>query len=202
MEAIRKENHDYKHQIRHLYERIATASDLPDLRKTLIPYIDSLNASTAVPDAILSVDNTMIKAVLYGGYLRCQEEGISFSFDSTDLLPAFPIEDYLLVQILENLLSNAIEHNMSIPEEKKRFVHMRLFADHTDNLIAIENAAGDMDIPLQDMFRSGFSTKDHSHQGLGLTNTQEILSEHHIAFYGKKNSEKSSVTFTLLYKIA
>ena len=199
LEAIRKENHDYKHQIRHLYDRIATSSSLSSLKENLLPYIDSLDVSTEIPDTILSVDNTMMKALLYGAYLRCQKGEITFSFETTDTLPAFPIEDYLLVQILENLLSNAIEHNLTIPESTRRFVHIELSTDSHTNRIVIENAASNMDMSLSDFFKSGYSTKTGSHQGLGLTNTRQILSEHNISFYGKKNENKCSIEFTLLY---
>lgn len=202
LEAIRKENHDYKHQISHLYQRIATASSLTELKENVLPYIDSLSSSTEIPDSILSVNNTMIKALLYGCYLRCQKDEIRFSFETSDMLPAFPLEDYLLVQILENLLSNAIEHNLTLLDPNNRYVHMKLFADSKNNLISIENPALNMNTPLKEIFKSGFSTKGGRHQGLGLTNLRETLSENNITFYGKKDEKKGSIIFTLSYPLS
>ncbi len=202
LEAIKKENHDYRHQIRHLYDRIATASELPALKKSLLPYIDSLNSATDIPDSILSVESTMLKALLYGGYLRCQEQDIQFFFEMTNLLPAFPIEDYLLVQILENLLSNAIEYNIANNNLENRYVRIKLCADSKNNQIIIENPVVNLNLPLSEFFVSGFSTKMGRHEGLGLTNIREILAEHKIDFYGKKDEARKTITFTVSYIIS
>ena len=104
-----------------------------------------------------------------------------------------------MVEVVENLISNAIEHNMSLPEEK-RYLLITLSADHSNHRFSIENPADNINLPLSDLYKNGVSSKGSNHQGLGLSSIQKTLSEHKILFSGSRDYDTGSIRFEILYE--
>ena len=199
LEKIRIENHDYKHHIHYLQDRIRTSNDR-QLQEEVDSYVAELDKSTELQDMILSVDSILFRSVIYGCYLRCQENRIPFSFSTTNLLPAFPVKDYQLVSALENLISNAIENNMTIPDDSKRFLQIDLKADSAENIISITNPVANYTGNIDDYFLAGYSSKDPTvHKGLGLTSVLQTMSDNDIAFSAKYSENDSTISFTIRY---
>ena len=106
---------------------------------------------------------------------------------------------YQLVKVLENLIANAIEHNLSIPEEK-RYILITLSAAPSEQRFSIENPVDDIDLPLTELYKTGVSSKGDSHQGLGLASIRKTLASHSVDFSGSRNFDTGSIRFELLYE--
>lgn len=66
---------------------------------------------------------------------------------------------------------NAIEESLKLGDEAK--IDTMIYQENGKLEIEIKNRCRDMGIAIQDMKKSGFTTKKN-HQGLGLANIEEI----------------------------
>ena len=200
LQELKIENHDYKHHIHHLQDMIRSSSDLEVLRSDIDIYVSQLEQSSELSDAILAIDNSLFRALLYGTYIRCNQQHIPLSFTASSLLPSFPVKDYQLVATFENLVANAIEANDAIQDERKRFIKINIFADSNQNLLAISNPLSSFSGDINDYYISGITSKDPTvHYGLGLNSVLSIMTSHGIDFYGKYDNDTSTIKFTLSY---
>lgn len=195
--SLRIQNHDYKHHIANLRNQVSTASDLETLKRNISTYIDQMDQDRRFVNTILNIDQPILRASLYGCYTRCIQNNIDFQFNATDLLPNFPLKDYQLAEILENLTSNAIEHNLTLPSLERK-LHISFQSLDGRNEITISNPVKDNKADLSDMLKLGYSSKDSSHSGIGLFNIKQLAMQNHMQFYGKHTDK--FVSFTLLYE--
>ena len=103
----------------------------------------------------------------------------------------------MLVQILENLTSNAIEQTITQNIDNRKIV-FSLFCDNGINKISITNPTDNSSLSLDEMVISGNTTKDSKHHGLGLSSIKQIVEQNNLSFYG--SIENNALTFTLSYK--
>lgn len=197
--SMRTQLHDYKHHIQYLLDQIQSTPDLPTLRQETAEYLADLDYDRSFYDRLISIQQPVFRAVLFGCFARCKDQRIPFQLITGDLLPQFPLKDYQMVEVIENLISNAIEHNLSLPEES-RYILITLSADHSINRFIIENPADNVDLPLSVLYKNGVSSKGSGHQGLGLGSILKTLSEHHIQFSGSRNYDTRSIQFEMLYE--
>lgn len=198
--SLRIQNHDNKHHLRNLRNQINTAQTLNELQNEVNFYMDQLENDRSILSAILNITQPVLRSVIYGCYVKCLQENIAFDFHSSDQLPNFPLKDYQIVELLENLTINAIEQNLLLPESK-RYISLRFFVEDKHNEITITNPVTDASLPLSDMLITGTTTKNSvHHQGLGLTSIQKICSSNHIDFFGQREDE--SVSFSIAYEEA
>ena len=197
--SMRMQLHDYKHHIQYLSDQIQSTPDLATLRAETSEYLDDLEHERSFYDQLIAIRQPVFRAALYGCFARCRKLGIPFQLITGDLLPQFPLKDYQLVEVLENLIANAIEHNLSIPEEK-RYILITLSAAPSEQRFSIENPVDDIDLPLTELYKTGVSSKGDSHQGLGLTSIRKTLASHSVDFSGSRNFDTGSIRFELLYE--
>lgn len=195
--SLRIQNHDYKHHIANLRNQVATSSDLESLKENISTYIDQMDQDRMFENTILNISQPILRASLYGCYTRCIQNNIDFQFQATDLLPNFPLKDYQLAEILENLTSNAIEHNLTLPSfERKLFISFHALDGR--NEITISNPVKDSKLDLSDILKYGYSSKDSSHSGIGLFNINQLATQNNMQFYGKRTDK--IVSFILVYE--
>ena len=195
--SLRIQNHNYKHHIANLRNQVSTSSDLESLKKNISTYIDQMDQDRVFENTILNINQPILRSSLYGCYTRCIQNNIDFQFQATDLLPNFPLKDYQLAEILENLTANAIEHNLTLPTfERKLFILFQAIDGR--NEITISNPVKDVKLDLSDMLKYGSSSKDSSHSGIGLFNINQLATQNHMQFYGKRTDK--NVSFTLVYE--
>ena len=197
--TLRVQNHDHKHHIQHLNDMIQTADHLEVLKRETSQYVEQLNEDRAVMNTIISIEQPVFRSFLYGSYVRCLKEQIPFYLKSTALLPAFPLKEYQWVEVMENLVSNAIEHNLTLPVEK-RYIRIILAAVDMSNEITIENPTNRADQPISDYYLLGQSTKTEFGHGLGLPSILGILNTHGMELVGIRDPEGKSIAFTVRYE--
>ena len=200
--SLRRYNHDYKHHIHHIISQVESASDLQALRSDLRSYVDQIEEDRYVTSSLQAIEQPLFRSVLYGAYLRCQTENIPFTLTTTELLPSFPLKDYQLVEVLENLLSNAIEHNIKL-EPEKRWLNISLSVQqhesHSEHSVTISNAIL-QSLSLKDLqFTSKKSSSSDALHGIGLSSVKETLGSHQIPLYVQLDSDSPCISFSFSY---
>lgn len=195
--SLRIQNHDYKHHISNIKNQVYTATDLTLLKEQLSQYINLMEHDHSLENIILSLKHPVIRASIYGCYVKCLQNSIEFHLSSTDQLPNFPLKDYQFVEIFENMTSNAIEHNITLPPFERKLI-ISLSAFNGRNEITISNPTQNINLEISEMFQIGSTSKDSSHSGLGLSIIQKIISQTKIQFFG--TTTDSLLSFTLLYE--
>lgn len=194
--SLRMQNHDYKHHLANLRNQVSTSDDLNTLKENIHGYINQMDQDRVFENSILNISQPVLRAALYGCYTKCKQNNIDFQFSTTDLLPNFPLKDFQLVEIMENLTTNAIEHNMTLPSIERK-LSISFYALDGRNEITVTNPVRDIQMDLSDMLKYGYSSKDSNHSGLGLFNIKQLADQNKLQFYGKRSDKY--VSFTLLY---
>lgn len=195
VEQLRKDNHDYKHQLSYIKTNIEM-----DHNKVIEDYINNLLETDDLMDSILALNNRFLRTVVYQCYMQCKKKGIEFVFNSTGMLPAFPLEEYKLVRIVENLVANAIEYSESLYDQHgiHGYVSICLYADQNENSISIANKYIEKNVNVMSFFSKNYSTKDKTkHSGIGLTNVKELLRGTDLVLAVK--NEEEILSFTVSY---
>ncbi len=200
MTTVRTQMHDYKHHIQYLLDEIQTARDLKSLQAESLQYTVKLDVDRALYDRLMALESPVLRAAVFGCYAKSKEAGIPFFFDSTAMLPIFPISDYQLVEVIENLIQNAIEHNQSLTPEQ-RYIRISMKVQGALQSFSIDNPIGQMAIPLSELYLPGRTTKSGTHQGLGLSSVRKILSENGISFSGTHDIQAGCIRFEIEYEV-
>ena len=196
--TMRMQLHDYKYHLHHLQSLISSASDLSELQKESDSYIDQLDADRSLYEMLLSMNNAVIRAFLFGCCNECQTRNVPIYINTTNVLPDFPLKDYQFIEVAENLFTNALEHNLSLDPDR-RYIRITLSSEDGVQLFSIENPADKIDLPLEELYLMNVSTKSGAHQGLGLSSIQSILRANHIHFSGTRNYDAGSIVFSFTY---
>ena len=191
--------HDYKYHLRHMQNLISSASDLSTLQKETETYLSQMKEDRALHELLLSLDNSAIRAFIFGCYNRCKTNHIPFFLDATDILPDFPLKDYQFIEVADNLFSNAFEQNLATSPEH-RFIHITLSSENNTQFFSIENPTTNLSLPIEELYRPNITTKGHDHLGLGLASIKTILDQNHIAFSGQRDYDNNSIIFSFAYK--
>lgn len=190
--TLRMQMHDQKHHLNQLHSMIATATDLGELQKETGDYISEIENDRKLMSSILGIDQPLLSAAIYGCYLQCRKKEIEFVFSSTDQLPVFPLPDYRLVELFDNLMVNAIEETGKFPAEKRK-IELKLKAEGDESEITIIN-------PVYDEFSivaaySGRTRKVRGHLGVGVSSINQIVNEYGLDLVMER--EDGKVAFTL-----
>lgn len=194
--TIRIANHDYKHQIQHMRDQINSAENLTSLKITFNQYIDQLDEDRQLSNTLLAISNPFLRSIIYGCYSRCLKNGIAFKFTATHLLPSFPLKDHQIVDVLQNLLTNALEYNDTLLEEEK-YIEINLYQQDKTHRITISSPCYHPNLSVEQILSSNYSTKSEDGHGLGLTSVQKLLKQNHILFYVENINGK--ISFILSY---
>ena len=190
--------HDFKHHIHHLENLIRSAPDLASLKEESQEYITLLEQDRSLYDLILSIENPGIRAFLFGCYDRCRKNQIELDIQATPLLPYFSLKEYQLISIAENLMANAIEHNLLL-NETSRFIHIQLQYENGDHIFSIENPIGNISLPVEEMFIMNQTSKGGLHQGLGLSSISSLLDNTPINLSAYRDQANQTIVFSLIY---
>ncbi len=163
MESINIKCHDLRH---HILEIQSGSSS---------PYLDEIARSISIYDSVVKTGNETLDIILTDKHLRCEANRISFSsiadggllrfFDPTDLYTLFG-----------NLLDNAIEACLVLPDSASRFISLSVRSAAGCVQIHVENAcSGPVD--LSDGLPASTKEPDGSH-GFGLKSIRRVAEQY------------------------
>ncbi len=196
--ANKKDIHNYHSHINHLIGIINTSDTIREARALGSQYVNELENDRFVSQTILSIKEPLFRSLLFGWYTRCLEANVPFEFEATPLLPDFPIEDYLLVEMLGVLFDNALEHETEL-SASDRNIKIRLYADYKECSVTITNRLANLSSALTGL-TNGESTKKGSHHGIGLSSARRIAQENNLSLTYTIDNTVPSVSFILAYE--
>ncbi len=157
IELINRKYHDLKHQI-------AVLRAEPDARKRA-DFLDGMESEIRSYEAQNKTGNSVLDTVLTGKSLTCAKHGVALTCVADGTLLAF-MSTMDISSVFGNILDNAIECELKIPEEEKRLIHLEVFSQKGFLMIRCENYC-----PEPVSFREGdpVTTKeDRDYHGYGI----------------------------------
>lgn len=139
-----------------------------------VDYLDRLEEDLTTVDTVLKTGNVMVDAILNSKLSLIQDKNIAV--DATAIVPGdIAVSGIDLSILIGNLLDNAIEACMQIPEEKERFIRIYVDIVKKQLYISVTNSMNGKAKKLGNSFRS---VKQGSH-GFGLLRIDSIVSKYH-----------------------
>ncbi|AOT70921.1 sensor histidine kinase [Geosporobacter ferrireducens] len=171
---VREKQHDFKNHLNALYGMVQMEDDR-QAKKEMKQYIESLIEGIKGTDRLLNIKDPVLSAIIYSKKSLAAEKGILFEIEFQGPIPEYPLEQHELVELLGNLLDNAIEavENKDVNGPK---VVLILGTEENSSVIEVRNTGGA--IPQKDIdriFERGFSTKKGKSRGYGLYNVKRII---------------------------
>ncbi|GMQ56044.1 hypothetical protein AN1V17_04360 [Vallitalea sediminicola] len=172
---VRAKQHDIKNQLNAIYG-IAEKSQDDELLDYLNSVIEGYQFHS--DDILLNTGNNVISAILYSKKIKAKQNNIELNYNCYSPFPEYPIEDYEFVDILGNLLDNAIESATYCQSHLKKEVNVNLFQEKDNTIIEVKNTSLPVKFDtLNKVFEKGYSTKG-TNRGFGLYNVNKIVKSH------------------------
>lgn len=172
--GLRKFKHDYQNMLLSLKLSAKKSHD-----KELIDKLAKYSSKT-LEDKVLwqfnDVDNVkdeLLKSLFISKLNRIFQNNIQYSFECRIVIENLSnkYNSFDIVRILGIVYDNAIEESLEFGDEAK--IDTMIYQENGELEIEIRNRYRDTDLTIQDMRKSGFTTKKN-HDGLGLANIEEL----------------------------
>lgn len=179
---LRKFKHDYQNMLLSLKLSAKKSHD-----KELIDKLAEYSSKT-LEDKVLwqfnDVDNVkdeLLKSLFISKLNRIFQNNIQYSFECRIVIENLSnkYNSFDIVRILGIVYDNAIEESLEFGDEAK--IDTMIYQENGELEIEIRNRYRDTDLTIQDMKKSGFTTKKN-HDGLGLANIEELSQSYNDIF--------------------
>lgn len=172
--SLRKFKHDYQNMLLSLKLSAKKSHD-----KELIDKLAEYSSKT-LEDKVLwqfnDVDNVkdeLLKSLFISKLNRIFQNNIQYSFECRIVIENLSnkYNSFDIVRILGIVYDNAIEESLELGDEAR--IDTMVYRENGELEIEIKNRCRNTDLTIQDMRKSGFTTKKN-HDGLGLANIEEL----------------------------
>ena len=172
---IRARQHEFDNHISALCNLHYICKDYDELVQEQSKYAKDVISNNRFHKLLVS-GNPVIAGFLYGKLSSIQEQGIevTYTFHISEFTSKIPV--YLVVELIGNLLKNAVEAVKTQQVEKQ--IHLSCTENENEFCLGVRNRSEK--IPLDEMgrfFEKGYSSKG-SGRGLGLYNVKEICEKY------------------------
>lgn len=172
--GLRSFKHDYVNILLSLYGYIENGNQR-ELKKffedKILPTKNLIDQGDYQLNQLSHICVLEIKSLLSAKMIYAHESGIDVAIDIPDDVNSFPMDTVDLARILGIFLDNAMEAAL---ESEQPQMGLNIIQNEGSVSIIISNRYRDSGESLHQLKQKGFSTKS-SHQGIGLTNAQNIL---------------------------
>ena len=172
---IRARQHEFDNHISALCNLHYICKDYDELVQEQSKYAKDVISNNRFHKLLVS-GNPVIAGFLYGKLSSIQEQGIevTYTFHISEFTSKIPV--YLVVELIGNLLKNAVEAVKTQQVEKQ--IHLSCTENENEFCLGVRNRSEK--IPLDEMgrfFEKGYSSKG-SGRGLRLYNVKEICEKY------------------------
>ncbi|ALC83064.1 hypothetical protein AM592_16905 [Bacillus gobiensis] len=189
--SVRAQRHDY-----HNHMQVISGLIHRKEYEEVSEYLNELNVELQSQQAILHLNHTALSALFQAKKEIAQVHHVTMKIDAYTSIPSMEIKSFELVQILGNLLDNAIEEEIKVPSNRRMIkvtidrMMNSMVVFHVHNLNSwIE--ANKMSI----IFQEGYTTKE-GHKGIGLL-TAKRLSLKYQSHIEVESDPESGTTFSV-----
>lgn len=199
IEDIRSRQHEFDNHINAIYSLHYTCDSYEKLVAAQREYSQEVLMENRY-NKLLKADNPLLIGFLYGKFVEIERLGveITYQIDIGDFDVGIPV--YKLVEILGNLIKNAVEAMKAA--EGNKVLHVSVIEAEGEFNIEVRNRSGYIDYgEIEDFFKKGFSKKGKD-RGLGLYNVKNICNEYalNILCENKPIEEENWLSFTITNK--
>lgn len=195
IEAIRLRQHEFDNHINAIYSQHYLYKTYDELVKVQREYCSALDKENHF-NKLLSKGNSAVIGFLYGKFMEIDKMGISigYSIHIRDLKLEIPV--YKLVELLGNLIDNAVEAIVSSKEKRKLFVS--IIENSTGLEVEVRNESDFIEYDsIQRFFNKGYSQKG-AFRGMGLYNVKRICDEYRLKLYCTNKTINNQNWFTFM----
>lgn len=178
MEDSRRRIHDFNKHIHFLHSIVCTQSSDSELKTTVDNYCREILNSAEQEEIMLQLDDPIFRALLYRREIQARKFGIDLQIEGTAILPAFPMKNFQLVEIFDNLLDNAFECVSQLEENRWIRISLQTFPMKngcSNHILCVRNPYDSLDFSSI-INKKGYTSKGGEHQGIGLQKISQIIS--------------------------
>lgn len=183
---VRGWRHDYRNHIQ-VMKSYAAAGDMEAIRS----YLDALDKDLSTVDTIIRTGNRMTDAILNSKISLAKSRNIPVIADA-HVPVALKISEIDLCIIIGNLLDNAIEASLDLPEGK-RMIRVYMDMKNTQLYMSFTNLTA---CGKQKKVGGRFRTTKGAEHGFGMVRIDCIVERYH--GYLSRNSEDGAFTTEIL----
>lgn len=175
IDDIRVRQHEFDNHINAIYSLHYTCDSYEKLVTAQNEYSQAVLKENRY-NKLLKADNPLLIGFLYGNFVRMEKLGVEVTYHIEIGSFNVDIPVYKLVEILGNLLKNAVEAMKEATENKALYVAViELDGEFT---IEVRNRSKYIDYgEIESFFKKGFSKKEKD-RGLGLYNVKNICNDY------------------------
>lgn len=181
LDESKRSIHDFNKHIRYLQSTIVVhlqQGQYTELENHANEYCQELLERSEKEETFLHLDDPVLRALLYRRRLQAKFTDVELCVDATTaLLPSFPLKNYQLVELFDNLVDNAFECVEALP--LNRWVRIALSCEPLENnrfrhTLCVQNPYDTIDFSaiIRD---EPYSSKKGSHQGVGLKKVAQLV---------------------------
>lgn len=177
IDEIRQRQHDFKNHLTTIYGMIIIYEER-DLKINLKKYLESLQNSFSEIDEYIQLENRLLTAITYMKFGEAKRNNIHFQYSIDSGAIKFPLKDYELSEVLNNLIDNAFDavHDM---EPHQRNVYLKITESESEKSISISNTKPVLiEKNISNIFKKGFSTKMATGHGFGLYTVKKLVQKY------------------------
>ena len=168
--AQRRSSHEFRHQLQVIYELLEN-EEYPEAKN----YINELQVAHTSRTLVVKTNHPIIDAILNEKYQTAIKNNIDISFKVNDL-SGLPIGADAIVIVLSNVLDNALEACLRLPDG--RMIECKLIKSNS-LLLSVKNSSP----PVNIVRGTIISEKEPKHEhGFGLANVQRILQQYNAQY--------------------
>lgn len=196
IEDIRSRQHEFDNHINTIYSLHYTCNSYDKLVKAQKEYSQAVIKENRY-NKLLKAENPLLIGFLYGKFIEIEKLGINITYqiDIGDLNINIPV--YKLVEILGNLIKNAVDAIKDIKKEKA--LHVAVIESDAALNIEVRNKSVFIDyVEIEKFFSRGYSKKGID-RGLGLYNVKKICDDFslNIVCENKLIDEENWISFSV-----
>lgn len=187
--SIHKEMRGYKHDFHNHLQTLKGQIEAGEIQRAL-RYIDELDVKIQQVDTLLRTGNVSMDAILSAKIAKAKSASISVDVKA-NIPDNLTLSDVELSIIIGNLLDNAIEACLELPEDG-RFIRLYIAMKGPMLYFSMMNSSGNKQMKVGRLF----STKKEGLHGFGLHRAASIIADHD--GWCKFNSEDGAFTSEFL----
>lgn len=194
---VRQNQHDFKNHLNVLYGLAQNEED-KQVKEEIKEYLEKLIDNIKSTDKLLNIKDQVLSAIIYSKKALAGEKGICFELEFQSEIPEYPLEKYELVELLGNLLDNAIEAAEDTNYSSNPRIILILGLEGKSKIIKVKNTGGTLrNQDINKIFKRGFSTKEGKHRGYGLYNVKQLVKNYNGTI--ELSFEDSYTVFKILF---
>jgi len=178
MEDSKRRIHDFNKHIHFLHSIVSTQSSDSELKATVDNYCKDVLNSAEQEEIMLQLEDPIFRALLYRREIQARKFGVDLQIEGTVILPSFPVKDFQLVEIFDNLLDNAFECVTQMKENRWIKISLQTFPLQdgiSNHSLCVQNPYDTLDFSAL-INKKGYTSKGGEHQGIGLQKVSNIVS--------------------------